>query len=67
MKFIRFTLVATFLSMTGLLPLGTFAADAPAVFNLKKALNQRNVIGAPGTREVQRQLARWKRLLKLGR
>jgi len=45
----------------------TFAADEPAVFDLKMALNQRNLIGAPGTREVQRQLARWKRLLKLGR
>jgi argininosuccinate lyase len=42
----------------------TFSADALAVFDLKKALDQRNLIGAPGTREVQRQLARWKKMLK---
>ncbi len=40
-----------------------FAADALKVFDLKKALAKRNLIGAPGTREVKRQLARWKKLL----
>ncbi|MEO6034527.1 MAG: argininosuccinate lyase [Verrucomicrobiota bacterium] len=37
----------------------TFGADALAVFDLKKAMSQRNLIGAPGTKEVARQLARW--------
>jgi argininosuccinate lyase len=45
----------------------SFSADALAVFDLNKALGQRNVVGAPGTKEVQRQLARWKKLLKGGR
>jgi argininosuccinate lyase len=41
----------------------TFAADALEVFDLKKAFAQRNIIGAPGTKEVQKQLARWKKIL----
>ena len=40
-----------------------FAADALKVFNLKQALARRRLIGSPGTREVARQLARWKALL----
>ena len=37
----------------------TFSADALAVFDLKKAMAQRNITGAPGTKEVARQLKRW--------
>ncbi|MDR3402676.1 MAG: argininosuccinate lyase [Chthoniobacter sp.] len=40
-----------------------FGRDALAVFDLKTALAKRNVIGAPGTQEVARQLARWHREL----
>jgi argininosuccinate lyase len=40
-----------------------FAADALKVFDLKQALARRRLIGSPGTREVPRQLARWKELL----
>jgi argininosuccinate lyase len=40
-----------------------FEADALRLFDLNGALNRRNLIGAPGTREVKRQLARWKKLL----
>ncbi len=43
----------------------TFGNDAPGVFDLKKALAQRTAIGAPGTREVRRQLERWKRVLEM--
>ena len=43
----------------------TFGADAPGVFDLKKALAQRTATGAPGTREVRRQLERWKRVLEM--
>jgi len=38
-------------------------AEALDIFDLKRALARRNQIGAPGTREVKRQLARWNRLL----
>lgn len=41
----------------------TFAADALETWNLSKAMERRNLIGAPGHREVKRQLARWKKLL----
>ncbi|MBN2508335.1 MAG: argininosuccinate lyase [Verrucomicrobia bacterium] len=41
----------------------TFRADAPAVFNLQQALARRNLPGGPGTNEVRRQLARWRKLL----
>jgi argininosuccinate lyase len=40
-----------------------FAADVTAVFDLRAALQRRQLIGAPGTREVRRQLARWQKLL----
>ena len=40
-----------------------FGADALAVFDLKKAMSQRNLIGAPGTKEVAKQLARWEKML----
>jgi argininosuccinate lyase len=41
----------------------TFTADAMDVFDLKKAMAQRNIIGAPGTKEVAAQLTRWKKIL----
>ena len=40
-----------------------FGRDARAVFDLEKAMAKRNIIGAPGTKEVARQLARWRRQL----
>ena len=41
----------------------TFGADALAVFNLKTAMAKRNLTGAPGTKEVAKQLARWRKQL----
>ena len=38
----------------------TFGRDALGVFDLKTAMAKRNLIGAPGTAEVGKQLARWK-------
>ncbi len=38
----------------------TFSRDALGVFNLKKAMASRNITGAPGTKEVAKQLARWR-------
>jgi argininosuccinate lyase len=40
-----------------------FEADALEVFDLEKAMARRTLPGAPGTREVQRQLARWRKAL----
>jgi argininosuccinate lyase len=40
-----------------------FGADVAAVFDLRKAMAKKNVIGAPGTTEVRRQLTRWAKLL----
>jgi argininosuccinate lyase len=42
-----------------------FASDVPAVFNLKQAMARRRLVGSPGSGEVRKQLARWKRRLKL--
>jgi argininosuccinate lyase len=42
---------------------GIFAADALKVFDLKRAMAQRNSTGAPGTREVRKQLAKWQKQL----
>ena len=42
---------------------GAFAADALELFDLKFALARRNLVGAPGTSEVHKQLARWKKAL----
>jgi argininosuccinate lyase len=39
-----------------------FGPDALKVFDLKQSLARRQTVGAPGTREVSRQLARWKKL-----
>jgi argininosuccinate lyase len=41
----------------------TFSRDALNVFNLKTAMSKRNITGAPGTKEVARQLARWREQL----
>lgn len=40
-----------------------FGADALQLFDLERALARRRLTGAPGTREVKRQLAHWKREL----
>ena len=40
-----------------------FGADAAAVFDLDKAMARRRMTGAPGPREVARQLARWQKFL----
>jgi argininosuccinate lyase len=41
----------------------TFGRDALGVFNLTRAMAKRNLPGAPGTKEVAKQLARWRKLL----
>jgi argininosuccinate lyase len=41
-----------------------FGPGAKECFELAKAMARRNLTGAPGTKEVARQLARWKRTLK---
>src|SRR5471032_2808315 len=41
----------------------TFGRDALGVFNLKTAMTKRNLTGAPGTKEVAKQLARWRKQL----
>ena len=38
----------------------TFGRDAPGVFDLQRAMAKRNLIGAPGTKEVAKQLKRWR-------
>jgi argininosuccinate lyase len=40
-----------------------FSAGALAVFDLKQAMAQRNITGAPGAKEVAKQLARWQKML----
>jgi len=40
-----------------------FEKDALAVFDLKRAMAKRNLPGAPGTKEVARQLSRWREKL----
>ncbi len=44
-----------------------FDADALRTFDLKRALARRKLTGAPGTSEVRKQLARWRKLLTPGR
>jgi len=41
----------------------TFGADAPAVFDLPTAMAKRNLTGAPGTKEVTKQLQTWQKRL----
>jgi len=38
----------------------TFGRDALGVFDLQRAMAKRNITGAPGTKEVAKQLARWR-------
>jgi argininosuccinate lyase len=40
-----------------------FSSDVLEVFSLAKAMNRRNLIGAPGTSEVRKQITRWKKQL----
>jgi argininosuccinate lyase len=40
-----------------------FGPDALDVFNLDPAMAQRRLVGSPGTKEVRRQIARWRRRL----
>lgn len=42
---------------------GQFGRDAMGVFNLKSAMARRNITGAPGTKEVEKQLVRWHKQL----
>ena len=41
-----------------------FAADVYKAFDLKSAMAQRRLTGSPGTHEVCKQLAKWKKVLK---
>ena len=41
----------------------TFGPDVVDVFNLKQAMARRQLTGAPGTKEVKKQLARWQKQL----
>ncbi|KAF0177417.1 MAG: argininosuccinate lyase [Limisphaerales bacterium] len=41
-----------------------FGTDAKECFNLAKAMARRNLTGAPGTKEVAKQLARWQKALR---
>ena len=41
----------------------TFSRDALGVFDLSRAMGKRNLAGAPGTKEVAKQLARWRKRL----
>jgi argininosuccinate lyase len=40
-----------------------FSDDVLAIFHLEKSLAQRDLPGAPSARQVQRQLARWEKIL----
>jgi argininosuccinate lyase len=40
-----------------------FGPDVRSVFDLKKAMSRRKLTGAPGTSEVKKQLARWRKQL----
>jgi len=41
----------------------TFGRDALGVFDLLRAMSKRNITGAPGTKEVAKQLAKWREQL----
>jgi argininosuccinate lyase len=41
-----------------------FGNDAPAVFDLASAMQRRTLTGSPGPREIQKQITRWRGLLK---
>ena len=55
---LRFANSGDFLSMDQ-----HFSGDVLQVFDVKHAMAQRNILGAPGTKEVGKQLARWRRIL----
>jgi argininosuccinate lyase len=40
-----------------------FDEDVLSLFDLKNAMAHRNLVGAPGPKEVRRQIARWQKLL----
>lgn len=40
-----------------------FSRDALDIFNLQSAMAKRNVVGAPGLKEVTKQMARWRKQL----
>jgi argininosuccinate lyase len=42
----------------------TFGPDTLEALQLKKALANRSLVGAPGTQQVKMQLARWRKLLR---
>ena len=42
-----------------------YEADVARVFDLDAAMDRRQIVGSPGTRQVQRQLKRWERQLAL--
>ena len=42
----------------------SFGRDVLRVFDLSEATRRRNLIGAPGNREVRRQLRKWKKILR---
>jgi argininosuccinate lyase len=42
---------------------GRFQSEALSVFELKRSLSRREIPGAPGTKEVRKQLQRWKKIL----
>jgi argininosuccinate lyase len=41
-----------------------FEADAADIFNVRKALDQRKLPGAPGASEIKKQLSRWETELR---
>ena len=41
----------------------SFGRDATGILSLERAMAARKVVGAPGTKEVRRQLARWQKQL----
>ena len=40
-----------------------FGKDVVEIFDLEKAMSRRESTGAPGTKEVRKQLGRWRRVL----
>jgi argininosuccinate lyase len=40
-----------------------FKGEVLEVFDLKKAVARRNIVGAPGPQQVARQLVRWRKIL----
>jgi argininosuccinate lyase len=40
-----------------------FGPDARKIFDLNHALSRRTMVGATGTREVRKQLAKWRKIL----